>query len=147
MTYISWRRDRCLATFGSLRINVERVLIDPLSFIILICISDLTLFTHSERVSKSFLFTLCPLSGIILDGIHKYFKVMFPVYGFRLTIFRPFGEHISQRGGVDKFKVTSLTWPVGLYMNGELAQVQSEGLDLSCSSHAYLLSLEFYYAL
>jgi hypothetical protein len=45
------------------------------------------------------------LSGIILDGIHKYmyFKViMFPVYGFRLTIFRP-----STRGVVDNFKVTS----------------------------------------
>jgi hypothetical protein len=25
-------RDRCLATFGSLKIDVERVLIDPLSF-------------------------------------------------------------------------------------------------------------------
>jgi hypothetical protein len=24
--------------------------------------------------------------------IHKYFKVVFPVYGFRLTIFRSFGE-------------------------------------------------------
>jgi DNA/RNA endonuclease G (NUC1) len=23
---------------------------------------------------------------------HKYFKVVFPVYGFRLTIFRSFGE-------------------------------------------------------
>jgi hypothetical protein len=46
------------------------------------------------------------LSGIILDGIHKYFKVVFPVYGFRFTIFRPFGENLSQRG-VDNFKVTS----------------------------------------
>ena len=32
---------------------------------------------------------------------------MFPVYGFRLTIFRPFGEHISQRGVVNNAKVTS----------------------------------------
>jgi hypothetical protein len=32
---------------------------------------------------------------------------MFPVYGFRLTIFRPFGAHISYRGVVDNFKVTS----------------------------------------
>jgi hypothetical protein len=32
---------------------------------------------------------------VSLDGIHKYFKVVFPVYGFRLTIFRPFGELIS----------------------------------------------------
>jgi hypothetical protein len=47
------------------------------------------------------------LSGIILDGIHKYFKVVFPVYGFRLTIFRPFGEHLSKRSVVDNGKVTS----------------------------------------
>jgi len=39
---------------------------------------------------------------------------MFPVYGFM-----PFGEHLSL--------------PVGLYMNGELAQVQSEGLALKSS--------------
>jgi hypothetical protein len=39
-------------------------------FNILICIRDLTLFTHSERVS-----TFCPWSGIVLDGIHKNFKV------------------------------------------------------------------------
>jgi hypothetical protein len=33
---LSWRRDRCLATFGSLNIDVERVLIDLLSFLIYI---------------------------------------------------------------------------------------------------------------
>jgi hypothetical protein len=38
----------CLAAFKSLKIDVERLLIDPLRFVILICISDLTLFTHSE---------------------------------------------------------------------------------------------------
>ena len=37
----------CFATFKSLKIDVERLLIDPLRFVILICISDLTLFTHS----------------------------------------------------------------------------------------------------
>ena len=31
---------------------------------------------------------------------------MFAVYGFRLTIFRPFGEHISKTGIVDSFMVT-----------------------------------------
>jgi hypothetical protein len=40
-------RDRYLATFGSLKIDVERVLIDPLSFLIPICMSNLTLFIHS----------------------------------------------------------------------------------------------------
>jgi hypothetical protein len=38
------------------------------------------------------------LSGIILNGIHKYFKLMFPVYGIRLTIFGPFGEHLCTGG-------------------------------------------------
>jgi hypothetical protein len=33
ISYLSWRRDMCLATFVSLKIDVERVLIDPLSFI------------------------------------------------------------------------------------------------------------------
>jgi hypothetical protein len=37
-----------LAAFKSLKIDVERLFIDPLRFVILICISDLTLFTHSE---------------------------------------------------------------------------------------------------
>ena len=41
----------CLAAFKSLKIDVERLLIDPLRFVILICISDLALFTHSEWVS------------------------------------------------------------------------------------------------
>ena len=38
----------CLAAFKSLKIDVERLLIDPLRFVILICSSDLTLFIHSE---------------------------------------------------------------------------------------------------
>ena len=43
---------------------------------------------------QALLFTLCPLSGINLDGIHKYFT---------FTIFRLF----STRGVIDNFKVTS----------------------------------------
>ena len=66
------------------------MLIDPLRFSILICINDLTLFAHSERV-EVLRFTFCPLSDIFLDGLHKNFKVMFLVYGLRLTICRPFG--------------------------------------------------------
>jgi len=61
------------------------MLIDPLSFSILIRINDLTLFTHSERV-EVLLFTFCPMSAIFLEGLHKNFKVMFPVYGVRLTL-------------------------------------------------------------
>jgi hypothetical protein len=48
-TIIYLRRDRCLAIFGSLKIDVEQVLIDPLRFLILICISDLTLFTYCRK--------------------------------------------------------------------------------------------------
>jgi hypothetical protein len=43
---LSWRRDRCLAAFGSLKTDVE---LDPLSFLILICISGLTLFGISTK--------------------------------------------------------------------------------------------------
>jgi hypothetical protein len=32
---------------------------------------------------------------------------VFQVYGFRLTVFRPVDEHLSQRGVVDNFKITS----------------------------------------
>jgi hypothetical protein len=32
-TYMSWGKDRCLATLWSLEIDVERVLLDPLRFI------------------------------------------------------------------------------------------------------------------
>ena len=49
---------------------------------------------------------------------------MFPIYRFRLTIFRSFGEHISQKGVVYNVKVTS-------YKNGELTQVQSRDLCLN----------------
>jgi hypothetical protein len=38
----------CFAAFKSLKIDVELLLIDPLPFVILICSSDHTLFTHSE---------------------------------------------------------------------------------------------------
>jgi hypothetical protein len=47
-TILVMEERHCLAAFKSLKIDVERLLIDPLRFVILICISDLTLFTHSE---------------------------------------------------------------------------------------------------
>jgi hypothetical protein len=83
-----------------------RMFIDPLGFLILICINDPTLLTHSEIV-EVLLFTFCPLSGTFLDGIHKTFKVLNQFYGFTITIVRPFREHISQRGIVNNVKVTS----------------------------------------
>jgi len=59
-TYLSCMRDGCLATFGCLNIDVERVLIDQLSFLILICISDPTLFTYSEKIYLSPPFHVLP---------------------------------------------------------------------------------------
>jgi len=73
----------------------------------MICISGLTLFGKSINI---LLLTFFPLSDIILDGIHKNFKVMFPVYGFRLTIVRPFGKQISYTCFVDKLRSPFITW-------------------------------------
>ena len=84
-TNFSWRWDECLEIFEFLKINVLLVFIDTLSILILICIKDLILFTHPERVSKS----------SFLRFAEKNFKAMFPIYGFRLKIFRTFGENIS----------------------------------------------------
>jgi hypothetical protein len=74
------------------------------------CASSSFIYSHSSPIRKEYLsppFKFYPLSGIILDRIHKYFKVVFPVYGIRLTVFRPVGEHLSHRGVVDNFKITS----------------------------------------
>ena len=77
--------ETCLTTFWSFKIDVVRVLLDPLNVcLILICINNHKLLAHSESIMSSFIF--CPFSGIILDGIHKNFK-LFPIYDFRLTIF------------------------------------------------------------
>jgi hypothetical protein len=61
------------------------------------------------------------------------YKHVLRVYGIRLTVFRPVGEHLSQRGVVDNFKITSYNVASRIIMNGELAQVQSGGLDLKSS--------------
>ena len=55
---------------------------------------------------------------------------MFPVYGFRLTIKKNLGSfaNTSRREVLlIILRSTAITWPSGLYMNGELAQVQSAG--------------------
>jgi len=91
-----------LAAFVSGKIGVAWVFIDPLSLY------------QRPRSLLSFrneylclLFHFFPLSGIILDGIYKNFKVMFPIYGFKVTIFRPFGKHVSSRSVVDNVHVSS----------------------------------------
>ena len=72
-------------------------------------IDNLTLFTHSERVSKSS-FSLFPITWH--NPRRNPYEVMFPVDEFSLTLFvHPFGKHISQRCIRDVFvyhvKVTS----------------------------------------
>ena len=93
-----------------LNIDVARVLIDPLSLLLLICI-------HRFRNSIYFFLTFRPLSDIILDGIHKNVDVMFPIYGFRLTIFRPLANTSTSRREVLFIMLISpvITWAVALY--------------------------------
>jgi hypothetical protein len=74
----------CLAAFKSLKIDVERLLIDPLHFVILICISDLTLFTHS-KISVLDLRTV--VTGIFLSftslvnfAVFKEYSISFPLF-------------------------------------------------------------------
>jgi hypothetical protein len=43
---------------------------------------------------------------------------------------RPFGQHLSLK---IILRSSVKTWPVGLYINGELAQMQSGGLDFKSS--------------
>jgi len=63
--------------------------------------------THSERVSKSSFSRFFPLSGIyVLDGIHKNLKVMFPVYGFRLSYI----VAVNSIGGGNRIKPPTCQW-------------------------------------
>ena len=50
ITYLSWRRDRCLTTFRSLKIDVDRMLIDPLN-VQLAWHSKLSLLSVVKRTS------------------------------------------------------------------------------------------------
>ena len=53
----------CLATLGSLKIDVEPVLIDPLRFfLILICITD---FLHSFRVNDTSLHVILLITFVL----------------------------------------------------------------------------------
>jgi hypothetical protein len=69
IAYLSWRRDRCLTTFGSLKNHVERVLIDPLRFFN----SNLYKWPHTlHPFGKSiqvFLFTICPSTTLMKEEI------------------------------------------------------------------------------
>ena len=53
-TYLSWRRNRCLANIWVFRDWCRKSAHRPIKFcLIQICLKNLTLFTHSERLSKS----------------------------------------------------------------------------------------------
>jgi hypothetical protein len=47
------------------------------------------------------------LSGIILDGIHKYFKVIFPVYGFRPRYLGPLANTVTNPNSYE-YKLTAI---------------------------------------
>ena len=95
ITYLSWMRDRCLATFVSLKIHVERVLIDSQ-------ISDLTFFTHSERVSKFSFSRLAHCLAYFATESIRILKLCFQFMDLGSQYLGPLA-----RGVVDNFKVTS----------------------------------------
>lgn len=102
-----WRWDRCSATFRSLNIHIVRVLIDPLRFLILICINDLTLFVYSERLSFS---RLVHCQAHSLTESILIFKLCFSslwIYAHDISAF-----------WLIMLILPVLTWPVGLYKNG-----------------------------
>lgn len=86
--------ETCVATLSwSFKIDIVRVLLDLLNVcLILICIKNHKLLAFRKSIYVLF-FRFCSFSGIILDRIHKNFK-LFPIYDFRLTIFQSFGELI-----------------------------------------------------
>ena len=74
-------------------------------FHILICNNELTALTHSERVS--------------MFSLSRF-------YEFKLTIFRPLSSTTRREVLLITLRSAVITWPGGLHMNGELAQMQIE---------------------
>jgi hypothetical protein len=46
-------------------------------------------------------------------------KVMFPIDRFRNKIYRPLGNTSRREALLRMLRLPVITWPVGLYMNGE----------------------------
>jgi hypothetical protein len=68
---------------------------------------------------------------------------MFPVYGFRLTIFRPFGEHLP-RGVVDNFKITShkvTSWNIYQWgtCTGAIGRLRFEIVNIEIMQHVFVI--------
>jgi len=80
------------------------------------------ILTHSRKLFRKsvcvFSFTLCPLSGIILDGTNKHVMLYFRlwIYTLRLT-------HLVESVVIIVLKWSVITWSAWLYMNVELAHV------------------------
>ena len=72
-----WRQDRHFATFGSLKICVVQVLIDPLSLWMLICINYLSLNPFKKSI--------CILFHILSIVWHKATNTNFLVLGLTWT--------------------------------------------------------------
>jgi hypothetical protein len=71
---------------------------------------------------------------------------VFPVYGFRLTIFRPFGEHLSWRGAVYNLKVTS--YNVGSRIiyewgtcTGAVRRLRFEFVNIEITQHMFVINI------
>ena len=107
---------------------VMRVLIDPLSFLILICIYDLRLVTISESIYTS---SFSDFARCLAQSSTEYIRILKLCFQFIDLGSRYFGplSNISRR----EVLFVMLWSPVGLYMNGELVQVQSGGLGLKSS--------------
>ena len=58
---------------------------------------------------------------MLLDGVHKNFKGMFPIYEFRLTIFRFFGQTSYREMLLMTLNAPVTTRSAELYMNGKLS--------------------------
>jgi hypothetical protein len=117
----TWRWDRCL------------IIIDPLSCLILICVNDITLSTQSEKLSKFFFswFAYClaltSTESIIILKLCFQFMELGSRYSYPLS-------NTSRREVYEiMLRSTAISWPSGLYINGEHAQVPSGGLGLKLS--------------
>jgi hypothetical protein len=63
---------------------------------------------------------------------------MFPVYGFRLMIFRPFGEHL-RRGVVDNFKITSRIIYQWGTCTGAISRLRFEIVNIEIMQHVFVI--------
>jgi hypothetical protein len=71
---------------------------------------------------------------------------MFSVYGFRLTIFSPFGEHLSWRDVVDNFKVTRYNVASRIIYEwgtctGAIRRLRFEVVNIEIMQHVFVIKI------